>query len=355
LTNAFDSGLDVQSNDGTISHAIVTNNTITSSNSTTTSKGTGINFVGTGNASTVHSLTRATITGNTVRNFPSNAGIQINYNSTNSIGPRSTAGIPGDPTNIILISGNTVRGESASNRFGTSAIILSQNGGNSSQRARMNFDVSNNGTVGSPMGDALGTVILIGNNGYSDMTGTVSTNVIVANNTVGSPGIGGGNGIVSSSAETPDLTLTVTSNNISLTHGNGILLVGRGVSGLAKLGIRNNTVSAPTGGFSHGIRVDAGNLSSGDDAICLDISGNTTAGGSGSGLTGAGIGLRKQGTNATVNDFGVEGMAATSSPGIENYVGDLNPGSADGIGDGSVNGVLLISAASGFSSCTSAP
>ncbi|MCM3901363.1 MAG: hypothetical protein ND866_06635 [Pyrinomonadaceae bacterium] len=75
----------------------------------------------------------------------------------------------------------------------------------------------------------------------------------------------------------------------------------------------------------------------------------------GSGLTGAGIGLRKQGTNATINDFGIEGMGATSSPGVENFVGGLNPGSADGIGDGSVNGVLLISAASGFSNCSSAP
>jgi hypothetical protein len=74
--------------------------------------------------------------------------------------------------------------------------------------------------------------------------------------------------------------------------------------------------------------------------IAFAISGNTTAGGTGSGLTGA---LRKQGTIATTNDFAIEGMAATSTPG-ENYVGGLNPGSAEGVGDGSVNGVLLISA-----------
>jgi hypothetical protein len=85
------------------------------------------------------------------------------------------------------------------------------------------------------------------------------------------------------------------------------------------------------------------------------MSGNTTAG---SGST-AGIGLRKQGTVSTTNDFGVEGMAATSSPGVEQFVGNgaggLNPGSANGNGDGSVNGVLLISAASGFSNCNTAP
>ncbi len=82
-----------------------------------------------------------------------------------------------------------------------------------------------------------------------------------------------------------------------------------------------------------------------------NISGNTTAG-SGS---AAGIGLRKQGTTATVHDFSVHGMVATSSPGVEQFVGNgaggQNPGIANGAA-GSVNGVLLISAASGFSSCS---
>ena len=41
--------------------------------------------------------------------------------------------------------------------------------------------------------------------------------------------------------------------------------------------------------------------------------------------------------------FGVNGMAATSSPGVETYVDGLNPAG---------NGTLLISAASGFSNCS---
>ena len=49
------------------------------------------------------------------------------------------------------------------------------------------------------------------------------------------------------------------------------------------------------------------------------------------------------GTDGTI---GVEGMAATSSPGIESYVSGLNPAG---------NGTLLISATSGFSNCSSAP
>jgi hypothetical protein len=88
--------------------------------------------------------------------------------------------------------------------------------------------------------------------------------------------------------------------------------------------------------------VDAGNANSVDDAVCLDISGNTSAGSGGS----QGIGLRKQGTVATTNDFGIEGMAATASPGVESYVDGLNPAGG---------GTLLISATSGFSNCNTAP
>ena len=77
------------------------------------------------------------------------------------------------------------------------------------------------------------------------------------------------------------MVLTVTNNTITGTDGNGILLVGRGTSGLAEFGIRNNSVAAPLGGARPGIRVDAGNASSLDDAVCLDISGNTSAGSGG--------------------------------------------------------------------------
>ncbi len=56
-----------------------------------------------------------------------------------------------------------------------------------------------------------------------------------------------------------------------------------------------------------------------------------------------GIGLRKQGTVPTTDAFGVVGMAATATPGVEAYVSGLNPAGG---------GVLLISATSGFSSCT---
>jgi hypothetical protein len=43
------------------------------------------------------------------------------------------------------------------------------------------------------------------------------------------------------------------------------------------------------------------------------------------------------------------------SPGVETFVDGLNPGAADGTADGDLLGVTLISATSGFTSCTFTP
>jgi len=61
-----------------------------------------------------------------------------------------------------------------------------------------------------------------------------------------------------------------------------------------------------------------------------------------------GIGLRKAGTSTTTDIFGIEGLPAGSgsTPNVENYVNSLNPSGGD---------TLLISAVSGFTSCSSAP
>ena len=340
LTNAFDSGVEVQSNNGVVSDANISNNIITSSTSTGTSLGAGVNIVGTGNASTTFRLTKATIANNVISNFPSGAGIQVNVSHANVSGTGATAGIPGSPTDVIAITGNTIQGNSSSNRIGTSAIIVNNGGGSLASRDQTNFNISNNTTLTN----VTGTAILIGNNGYADMTGTVGSNAIVANNTVASNGIGGGNGAGSASnTSTPSLNLlTVNANSISQTDGNGILLVARGATSQAtNLKITNNNVAAPLSSVRQGIRVDAGNGSSGDDPVCLNISGNTSAPSVGA-PAALGIGLRKQGTNPAINDFAINGMAATSTPGIETYVNGLNPAGG---------GTLLISATSGFSNC----
>src|SRR5205823_1443394 len=121
--------------------------------------------------------------------------------------------------------------------------------------------------------------------------------------------------------------------------GNGILAVARGATGQLTLKIQNNNVGASLSGVRQGIRVDAGNASSINDKVCLNISGNTSAGSGGA----TGIGLRKQGTNPAVNVFAMNANVATSSPAVEAYVNALNP-----LG----GGTTLLSATSGFSGCT---
>ncbi len=353
LTNAFYHGIDIFDFNGTISDANISTNTITSTNSTATSKGSGIRFIAFGSASTIANVTKATIANNIVSNFPSATGIQAQGGNGNAAGPAGVFGTAGSGTDIIAITGNTVKGFSSANRIGTQAILAVVNG-----KGQGNFNISNNGTVANPITNVSGTALAVSSFGFANVTATVANNVIVANHaaSTGASGIGAGTSQTFASSDTPTLTVSISNNNVSQTDGNGIIATARDATGHLNVSIKNNTVAAPLGGIRNGIRVDAGNGVSVDDDVCLDISGNTTAG---TGHTNAGIGLRKQGTSTTVNAFGIEGMAATSTPGVEQFVGNgagQNPGSENGTsGDGSVNGVLLISATSGFSNCATAP
>jgi len=351
LNNAFDSGIHIQSSDGTITNATLSNNSLTSTTSTATSKGCGIKLNGTGTAATIANITQATIANNVIANFPSACGIQVIGGNVSATGPAGFVGDPTPGTEVISITGNSISGQSAANRMGTSAIEVSVNGGNSGQRSQGNFIVSTN----NPLTNMAGTAILVGHNGYADGTYVMNGNVIVANNTVASPGIGGGNGIVASSAETPNMTWTITNNNISNTDGNGILAVGRGVTGTLNVGIRGNTVGAPLTGVRPGIRVDAGNASSVDDAVCVEIANNVSGGSGGH----AGIGIRKQGTNSTINDFGIEGLAPSPATcgQAEDHVSAQNPG-AVALGtdcDGNPGSKTLAISGSNFVSCNTAP
>lgn len=344
FTNAFYSGLDVQSDNGTVTNANISNNTISNPGFS------GINLVGTGNASTAFNLNNATIANNTISSSGGN-GIQVSIGNSNASGPGAHAGFVtfdglgrpiSDPSHIISITGNAVTLDAT----GTNAIIVANSGGNSGSRTQTNFEIKNNGTVGTPLGSSSGgTVILIGNNGFADMAGVVDNNVIVATHTpnfAGGNGIAGGNGVAGAgNAWTPNLNLSVTNNTISGTDGNGILLVGRGTSGIFDLKIANNNVSAPVnagGSARQGIRVDAGNASSANDQVFLNIFGNTSAGSNGA----AGIGVRKQGTNSAVNVFGLYdaagGPVLPASPtntDIQNFINALN---AAGGGTDIING-----------------
>jgi hypothetical protein len=355
-------GIDIANRSGTISDLTISGNSLTSgvipgtcsaqdvARGRLCSIGNAINVAAYGSDTTAASITKAAITNNAIANFPVGKGIRVVGDAISTTGPGVTLGTPGSATNIVAITGNRIAGQSATDLLGSDAISVQISGGNPGSRAQGNFDVSSNGTVATPLSNMRGDAIAVTNAGYATTAATVTNNVIVAHNLVNDVagvGIRGGNAFASANGpQTPDLTLTVTGNTISQTGSAGIYAFsggsGVGTSGNAKVGIRNNTVGAPLSGVINGIALEAGGTTAVDDAICLDIRSNTSAGSGGA----KGIGLLKHGTTSTTNDFGIEGMAATATPGVEQYVNGLNPAGG---------GTALLSATSGFSNCDTAP
>jgi large repetitive protein len=342
LSNPFDDAIDVESNAGAVTDAQISNNVI----SNTGPSGRAISIVGTGTASSKFDLINADIDANTITS--ANGGIQVNISNASG-GTGAIAGVPNDPTKLISITGNTVTVKPG----GTQAVIVSVSGANGGSRSQANVNISNNpslngannGIVGAG-GLSSGVVLGIGNNGYSDMVATINNNTVDAHHNAqafGAGGISGGNGILSSTFETPTLKLTVDGNTVHNTDGNGILLVGRGGSGTANIKITNNTVTAPLSGVRPGIRVDSGNSAASNDTMCLNISGNTSAGSGGS----QGIGVRKQGNNPGLNVFGLQGILQPSPTNAQvvTFLGAQNPSGGSG----------LVISGDGFISCSTAP
>src|SRR5262249_20552133 len=340
LTNSFYHGIDIGNWAGTVSDMNISNNTFTSSTVSASANGSAIRVGEHGSASTVANVTKAELNNNTITNFPGGAGILFQTGNLTSGGPSGTYGSTGTP---ITMTGSSIKGASASNLMGTQAINVSvadpspgSGGGGTGV-----FDIENNGSASSPLADTAGVAIACSAFGNVTVVCTINNNVIDQNSNVnGQPGIavgGDGNGDTSKIAT---LTSTISNNSIKNTQGNGILATNKAASGLMKFKIQNNTVAAPLGGVRPGIRVDSGNNTAGENtSVCLNISGNTSAGSGGT----QGIGLRKQGTVPTTDAFAINGMTATSSPGVESYVDGLNPAGG---------GTLLISATSGFSNCS---
>jgi hypothetical protein len=252
LTNARWHGIMIQNFNGTISDAVITGNTITSSTSAASSLGYGINLQILGSATTVSNLTRATISGNTVSNFPSAGGIQVQGGNSNAAGPAGILGVAGSGSDIISILNNGVRGQSAGQPHGHFRNPLHRQ-----RQGSGNVDVSSNGTVATPIGNNVGTTIGVGANGNTTLTATTSNNFIEANHpgTTGDSGISGGVGVTFGVTDVATMTWTITGNNVRNVDGNGILAVARGTNGTLRVKIQNNDVEAPQAGVRPGIRV----------------------------------------------------------------------------------------------------
>lgn len=349
LNNSFYHGITVRQDVGTISTVNISDNSFTSSTAAASSNGSAIDIDPTGSATTAANVVTGTINNNTILNFPSGAGIQLLGGNTNSTtAPIGVIGcVDTTPTacaggaSIVTVSGNNISGD-ATTKLGTNGIAHQMNG-----RAQSNVEILNNGTAGARIRNFLGNAIVFGCTGRARCTGRINNNFIDGgSNIVASPAISVGVDSVFGNTDNGLFTLQIDGNNVSPgSDGNGILATVRAASATGNYTIKNNNIAAPRSGVRQGIRVDAGNSSSLDDAVCLDIASNTSNFSVGQ-PAALGIGLRKQGTTSTTNDFGIENLGAGSgaTPGPENLVNSQNPAG---------NGTLLISATSGFTPCTS--
>ncbi len=352
ITNPYCNGIGIANASGTIDLLTISNNTIISASSPPVAgqDGWGIMLRAYNSASTVANVTRAQITGNTIRNFPHGGGIEVSGRYQTAGGPSGSFGVPGHATNVIRVSDNRISGFSAANRMNTHAILALVSDNTPATRSQANFVFQDNGVAADTMRHTSGTTVALSAFGHVDAYGLVDGNVIVANNTFASQGVGGGSAQAEGANDAPVLLLETDNNDISQVEGNGILLVAREARSILRTRIRGNTVAAPTASVRPGIRVDSGNSTGTNTTVCMQMSGNTTAGSGGH----EGIGLRKEGSVPTTHAFGVVGMSATATPGVETYVGNTgqNPGAANG--SFGITGVLLIASAgmSGFTNCT---
>lgn len=335
------SGISITNTGGIISSATISGNRISDAGDLLT-PGSALLLQATGAAGGAATITKATVSSNVITDFRAGNGIRIVGGNTAGAA-KSTLGLPGNATNVVAVTGNRMDGGSGGLEQQPDAFVDVQVFG----VADANVDVSTNGTGAEPLRHFDCTAISVLTGGAANVAAKIENNTIAAGNRPGCAGIAA----LATSLDVVGATLTarVANNNIRATGGPGII-VEASSSGAARAKIMNNTVEAPTGGAFGGILAASGSAGVVDASLCVAITGNTTAGGSGGGLLAPGIQLSKLSTDPAINDFGIEGLppGQSASPTVENLVNALNASAPGNIG---VGGTLLSSATSGFSSC----
>jgi methionine-rich copper-binding protein CopC len=356
LSNARYHGVDIQNSAGTISLANIVENEFTSSTSEASSLGSAIRLYARGSSTNVANVTKANLNDNVVSNFPSGFGVSIEGgNRFDAIGaPPGRMGTAGSGTDIISITGNRMDGGLGGPGNQPEGFVSAFVSG----RGQGNFDISNNGTVANPITHIDDVVITLVGGGPANVTSTLSNNRIVANNVDVFGGLQGMRvecraDALTTTDDTGTLTSTISNNNVSLTSGPGIDALAQDSTCTLGTKVMNNVVAAPTTTSLAlpGIRLFSG-TGFGDTTLCAQISSNTTAGSTNinTGQTSPGINLRKQGTVAGTNEFGIVGLSPSpaTAPQTELYVSGQNPASAPGTFG---TGGTAVLAGSNFISC----
>jgi Bacterial Ig domain/Bacterial cadherin-like domain/RTX calcium-binding nonapeptide repeat (4 copies) len=359
LKDHYGGGVDVFNRSGTIADATVSNNAIDSAADEALSREDAISFNLFGSASTVASLTKAQIEDNVITDHPSGNGIVILGAQTNiSPAPTPTIGVPGSATNRILIDGNLLTGDPTL-RFGGAGILAGVEG-----RGVANFDITNNGSVASPITNVGTHGIATGNSGSSEVEYLIQGNRVNANNFEG-----GGLGIRSASDQhimvggttlaTPILKTIIANNHVRNTTGGGIRVLASNSNGTSEVKVQNNDIANGAAG-SFPIRVENGSSADAafDPTMCATISGNTTAANAPTpgGNTAPGIGLFKRSMVAANYQFGIVGLSPSPSTNAntEAFVTGQNPASS--LGGGFWAGKrVTVDAGDNFVSCAHPP
>jgi large repetitive protein len=126
-------------------------------------------------------------------------------------------------------------------------------------------------------------------------------------------------------ADSAVMNATIGGNVVNNIDGVGIYFLANS-NGTLNAKVENNTAGPPLSGSRPGIRIDSGSSAGAavDTSVCLLTSGNTATG---IGGTFDGIAVRKQGTAATTNDFGIVGLSPSPADATQttNVIRSQNP------------------------------